>query len=162
MKYQEKQRFTQWWLWLILIGTAITPIIGICLQLAFGEEFGLNPMSDNELIIFFVFTFSLIALFLLIQLKTEIDDKGIRMRYRPFLKKNIEWKDIESAEVINYGFVGGWGIRIWTSYGTVYNTSGKIGLAIKLKNGKKFLIGTQKEEELRDFFEKNDFLNHNK
>lgn len=156
MKFQEKQRFTQWWLWLILIGTAITPIIGIYLQLAFGEKSGVNPMSHNELILFFVFTFSLIALFLFMQLKTEIDEKGIHMRYRPFLKKTTEWKDIESAQVINYGFVGGWGIRIWTSYGTVYNTGGKMGLAIKLKNGKKFLIGTKKEKELREFMEKND------
>jgi hypothetical protein len=57
-------------------------------------------------------------------------------------------------KVLNYGFVGGWGVRLWTKYGTVYNVKGNIGLAIELKNGTKFLIGTQKEIELRSFLEK--------
>lgn len=51
-------------------------------------------------------------------------------------------------KVINYGFVGGWGIRLWTKYGTVYNVSGNKGLFIKLKNGKTMVIGTQKSQEL--------------
>lgn len=50
---------------------------------------------------------------------------------------------------MNYGFVGGWGVRLWTAFGTVYNVRGKMGLAIKLKDGTKFLIGTQKEMELK-------------
>ncbi len=37
------------------------------------------------------------------------------------------------------------GIRVWTKYGTVYNAQGKIGLSIKLKSGKQFVIGTQKK-----------------
>ena len=56
---------------------------------------------------------------------------------------------------LDYGFIGGYGIRLWTKYGTVYNTSGKIGLAITLNNGDKFLIGTQKSDELKLFLENN-------
>lgn len=63
-------------------------------------------------------------------------------------------KDIKSAKVVNYGFVGGWGIRLWTAYGTVYNIKGNKGLAIELFNGEKFLIGTQKENELKIIVEK--------
>ena len=47
--------------------------------------------------------------------------------------------------------MGGWGIRLWTKYGTVFNIKGKKGLAIELYSGKKFLIGTQKEIELIEF-----------
>jgi len=50
--------------------------------------------------------------------------------------------------VVDYGFVGGWGVRWWTKFGTVYNVMGRIGLAIELKNGKKLLIGTQKKTEV--------------
>ena len=72
------------------------------------------------------------------QLKTTVDRNGIEMRFVPFIYKKITWNEIESAEVLNYGFVGGWGIRLWTKYGTVYNIKGNKGLAIKLKNGKQF------------------------
>ncbi|WP_282032750.1 hypothetical protein [Aequorivita sinensis] len=76
------------------------------------------------------------------------------MRFFPFVKKKVNWKDVKSAEVVNYGFVGGWGIRLGTKYGTVYNIKGNRGLAIELLNGKKFLTGTQKETELREILAK--------
>ncbi len=34
--------------------------------------------------------------------------------------------------------------------GTAYNVSGKIGLQLELKNGKKILIGTRKPEEIEN------------
>jgi len=93
-------------------------------------------------------------LFWRIRLKTEIDQHEIRMRFFPFTKKSIPWEEIKSAETVNYGFVGGWGIRLGTKYGTVYNTSGNKGVAIELKNGRKFCIGTQKVTELDRIIEK--------
>ena len=54
---------------------------------------------------------------------------------------------------MNYGFVG-YGIRLGSKYGTVYNMKGNRGLAIELNNGKKFVIGTQKEMELKNVVEK--------
>ena len=72
----------------------------------------------------------------------------------PMVRKKVAWDNIAELEVLDYGFVGGWGIRIGTKFGTVYNTSGSKGLRIKLKNNKKFLIGTQKEDELKRIVEK--------
>ncbi len=87
-------------------------------------------------------------------LKTEIDQKEIRMNFFPFIKKRIEWKDVKKAEVLNYGFVGGWGIRLFTDYGTIYSTKGNKGLALELQSGKRLVIGTQKEAELNRIIEK--------
>ena len=148
IKFREEQKFTQWWLWLILVGIGILPIFGIYKQIIIGEKFGDKPMSDFGLILFSLFIFALIAMFWFMRLKTEIDQKGIRIKFFPFTKKQVSWKEIRNTEIVNYGFVGGWGIRLGTKYGTVYNIKGKIGLAIELNNGKKFLIGTQKETEL--------------
>ena len=129
--FQEEQRFTQWWLWLIVIGTACLPIYGIYKQMILGEPFGNKPMPDFVLILFLVFALGLVVFFAIMQLKTEIDQDGIRINYIPFNKNlNIKWSEIEKAEVLNYGFVGGWGIRLGTKYGTVYNTKGNKGLAI--------------------------------
>lgn len=149
-EFKEEQKFTQWWLWLILIGIGLLPIFGIYKQLILKEQWRDNSMSDAGLILYTLFTFCLIAMFWLLKLKTEINDLEIQMKFFPFSKKRINWKEIKSVKIVNYGFVGGWGIRLWTKYGTVYNTQGNKGLAIELLSGRKFLIGTQKENELAE------------
>jgi hypothetical protein len=148
--FKEEQRFTQWWLWLILIAVALIPVYGIIKQVIGGEQFGDNPLSDFGLIFLLIFMIGFLALFWIMKLSTEIDDASIKMNFYPFTKKEIKWTEIKSAEVLNYGFVGGWGIRLGTKYGTVYNTSGNIGLAIVLKNNQKLCIGTIKETELKE------------
>lgn len=152
--YKEEQRFTQWWLWLILIVIGFRAVSGIYKHFIPGEKLGDKSMSDFGLIVFCALIFGLIALFWLMRLKTEIDQNEIRMNFFPFVKKRINWKEIKNAEIVNYGFVGGWGIRFGTKYGTVYNTKGNKGLAIELLNEKKILIGTQKETELKKMVEK--------
>ena len=153
-EFKEEQKFNQWWLWLILIPMGVLPLIGIYKQLILGEKLGDNPMSDISLLIFSIIMFSLVGLFLIMKLKTSIDKNGINMHFFPFIKKSVDWQQIKNVKVVNYGFVGGWGIRLWTKYGTVYNVKGDKGLEIVLKSGKKFLIGTQKETELSTIIEK--------
>ena len=149
IEFHEKQKFTQWWLWLLLIAISVLPFIGIFFShLIFPESDAENISDSSTTIIFAVTMVLVIILFLLMTLKTDIDQKAIKMSFFPFVKKRIEWKDVKKAEVINYGFVGGWGIRLFTNYGTVYNTSGNKGLALELQNGKRLVIGTQKEQEL--------------
>lgn len=154
IEFKEEQKFTQWWLWLILLPIGLLPIIGIYKQIILGEPFGDKPMPDIGLIIFTIFIFSLLGLFKVMKLKTNIDNDKIEMSFFPFVKKTTKWTDMKKAEVINYGFVGGWGIRLRTKYGTVYNIKGNKGLAIELLNGKKYLIGTQKETEMYEIVKK--------
>ena len=149
----ERQKFTQFWLWVILTGLVFVPIYGIYKQLILGEQIGNNPLPDWGLIISSVIIFALIALFFVARLDTEINDDEIRIHFYPFINRRVNWDDVESANVVKYGFLGGWGIRFSTKYGTAYNIKGNRGLAIKLKNGKKILIGTQKEEELKKIVE---------
>ena len=153
-EFKEEQKFNQRWLWLILILMGVLPLIGIYKQLILGEKLGDNPMSDISLLIFSIIMFSLVGLFLIMKLKTSIDKNGINMHFFPFIKKSVDWQQIKNVKVVNYGFVGGWGIRLWTKYGTVYNMKGNKGLTIELLNGKNFLIGTQKPEELTAMLEK--------
>lgn len=85
----------------------------------------------------------------MIRLETNITKESIAFRFFPFVKRNYSFNEIETYKVIDYGFVGGWGIRYTMKYGTVYNTKGTKGLFIKLKGGKTIVIGTQKPEELQ-------------
>mgnify|MGYP000005578996 CR=1 FL=1 len=90
-------------------------------------------------------------MFQLLHLKTTIDHSKITIYFFPFTKRTLHWSEILRADIIDYGFVFGWGIRLTHKHGTVYNTKGRIGLALQLKNGKKLIIGTQKRTELAAF-----------
>jgi hypothetical protein len=150
--FYERQKFNQWWLWGILL-SVFTPI---CYSVVNGLIHGSLTMEvfekSNPIMPFFI-VLLIIILFVLVTLTTKIDSTGIKMNFYPLSRKKVLWSEIDSVKVVNYGFIGGWGIRIGSPFGTVYNIKGKMGLAIKLKNGNKFLIGTQKEEELKKVVE---------
>ena len=153
--FQEQQLFNQWWVWIIIIGVAIIPLIGIYYQATTGNSFGNNPLSNEGLAIAFIPLFGLVIFMKTIELKTKITPKSIHIHFFPLVRKKIDWEEVAKAAVVDYGFVGGWGIRLFTSYGTVYNIRGRFGLALELKSGKKLLIGTQKPEALKTFIKKN-------
>ncbi len=66
----------------------------------------------------------------------------------------MKWEDISKAYIREYKPVaeyGGWGVRgFFSSSGRAYNVSGNVGLQVELKNGKKILIGTQKQETIEE------------
>ncbi len=136
-KFIEIQKFTQWWVWLVMCGLLGFPIYAFLMS---GVSEGLKASP----------VILVVVLFYLLKLRTKIDLNGIQMAYFPFVNKFIAWKTIKKVSVINYGFVGGWGIRFWTKYGTVYNVSGNKGVLVELNDGKTFVIGSQKEEELKE------------
>ena len=65
--FKEEQRFTQWWLWLLLIGIGLIPLIGIYNQIGLDKEFGINPMSNIGLIVISVVMFLCIAFFRIVK-----------------------------------------------------------------------------------------------
>ena len=137
--FKEKQRFRQWWFWIFIIPLGALPLFGIYNQLILGEPWGDNPMSDFGLIVFSIFIYGTIILLYNIKLVTVINQYGIFIRFAPFRRKRIRWEQLKNVECIEYGFVGGWGIRLCTKYGTVYNVKGNQGLFLEYKSGKKKL-----------------------
>jgi hypothetical protein len=151
--FQEKQKFTQWWLWLILLVPTFYILYKLLGPLFEGQA---AQHSGNYSLSLAMSTGSWLALLILVlilsfmffmTMRTAVDIKKIGVRHLYFIKEEWYWSDIESAEIIEYGFVG-YGIRISINHGNVYNVKGNKGLLITLKNGKKRLIGTQKPEEL--------------
>lgn len=105
-------------------------------------------MSDLGLLLFFSGMLLLVALFRYLELRTEIDSRGIRVRLRPISSEVFTWDQIREVEVITYGFVG-YGLRFSAKYGTVYNTRGNKGVAITLRSGSRYVIGTQNPEDIK-------------
>lgn len=158
----EEQRFTQSWLIIIVGLSVLVPfaigVYGLIQQLIYEIPFGDKPMSNLGLIIFTISMFFLIVLVFSMKLNTRIDEKGIYYQFFPFHFKTkfIAWAAIENAYVRTYlpiSEFGGWGLRggFFFNKGKekAINVSGNIGIQLKLKNGKKLLIGTQKENEVK-------------
>lgn len=154
VKFKEEQRLAQWWLWLILIPVALLPLYGLYQQFIIGEPFGNNPLSDTGLIIYAGLSFAFVGMFYFVKLILTVDEQGIHVHYFPILRREASWDQIRKCEMIKFGFIGGYGIRLTSRYGTVYNARGRMGLQIYLKNGKKFCVGTQRAEDLKSVIEK--------
>jgi hypothetical protein len=153
--YLEIQKFRQWWLILPFVAFTLWIISGLLIQLTGGEKFGTNPMPNDGAIIFILgWCGFLYFFFWYLELRTEIDSRGIRVRLRGIMTERLTWSQIEKTELITYGFVG-YGMRLATRYGTVYNISGNQGLAVYLKDGSRFLVGTNQPEKLLLAVQKN-------
>lgn len=151
ISFEEKQRFTQWWMWIFILLPLAIALYGCYQQLGLGIPMGNKPMSDTGLLFFTFFGLAFAYFFWINQLTTSLNNEGIKVRFFPYTQRKISWGEVEEYQVIAYDFVGGWGVRLFTKYGTVYNVKGGKGLYIKLKNKKKFLVGTQRPEELEQF-----------
>ena len=147
--YQEKQRFTQWWLYAFLL----IPV-GFMISKVMKDEIMLESFVIEGSILLV-----LVSLIFFLQLKTTITTKGILINFFPLVlkEKMILWQDVQSASVRIYspmGEYGGWGLRYSTGNGKAYNVRGNEGLQLVFKGGRKLLIGTQKSQELKLILEK--------
>lgn len=155
--FYEKQRFRQWWLWLIII-----IVIGFIIYNYIENR---QYFSMGEIIGSFAVSILIFILFFIIKFETKIDELGIRVRLFPFHLqfKYFPWKTIQKAYIREYspiGEYGGWGLRMGLfGKGKAYNISGNFGLQIVFKDGRKLLIGTQKSEEMERFLAEIDIFN---
>ncbi len=81
-------------------------------------------------------------------LTIEIGDGELRWRFGPGLIRNrIPLQEIASATPVRTSALEGWGIH-FSRFGWLYNVSGCDAVAITLKNGKKFALGTDEPQTL--------------
>lgn len=152
--FSEKQKFNQWWLWLILLSLNGLFLYGFFKQVINGEQFGDNPMSNTGLL-FATCSIVLLSIFFLnISLQTVIKRDGVYVRFFPFhfRFRYYAWDKLTKVYVRQYSALkeyGGWGIRYGPSdKGVAYNVSGDKGLQLELSAHDKLLIGTNKSDEL--------------
>jgi len=146
--FTEKQRFRQWWLWVLL---SLGPGFFLWIffqQVVLGIPFGSNPAPN-----FLIIPLSLIfgcgpAVFMYITgLDTMVNKQGILIRFRPFHRHwvTFPFDEIEEAVATTYKPIrdyGGWGIR-YGRKGKAYNVSGNQGVLLSLTDGRTILIGSK-------------------
>jgi hypothetical protein len=149
--FTEVQKFRQWWLWLILI-LASTPLLCILIyQLVTGQPVGDKPASNGALAALVVFiSVPMLLGFYFIKLFTIIDSDTIYYGFGVSTSNlnPIHLADITSMDVVPYKS-NGLGMRLSSTFGTIYNTSGGMGLFITKTSGEKLVIGTKHPEELK-------------
>lgn len=108
------------------------------------------------------FNFILIGIFLVIgvclkifsSLTVSIDDETLKISFGSgIIEKEFYLKEIESSKIVKNRLYYGWGIHI-TPKGWLYNVSGFYSVQIKMKSGKRYLIGTDEPEKLKAVIEK--------
>jgi hypothetical protein len=144
--FNETQRFTQWWLWLILLGSWVLLMSALVTE---------PPQTTISFIISFGLGMLLPLFFWQMKLTTRITEEGIYVRFTPFhfKEKFYAWGSLSACFVRTYSPLkeyGGWGIKYgFNGQGVVYNVAGNVGLQLHFKEGDPVLIGTQKGEEIK-------------
>ena len=89
-----------------------------------------------------------IALVLFSSLTVIIREDELEARFGPGLvHKRFKLSEIESCQVVKIPCYYGWGMR-YTPHGKLFRVSGFQAIEIKLRNGKRFNIGTDVPQEL--------------
>lgn len=150
--FTETQRIKQWWLWLILIFINGMNVWVLIKKYIYKEPFTNTPYhSYTGAEIATLITLLVTVLFLIMKLETVIKTDEIEVRFFPFHLSFRQYPSntIESAFVRTYkplAEYGGWGIRIGFA-GKAFNVSGSYGIQLIFKDGRKLLVGTQKQTE---------------
>jgi hypothetical protein len=152
--FSEEQRFSQIWLWVIILGMDIIFFI-----LFFAQFLGpVRPQTSGPADLFGLILVSLLCLgitglFICLKLITRVTSQGITVQFLPLHRRPIviSFSEISECSIRIYRPIieyGGWGIKRGSG-GLAYNVSGNQGLQLVLADGRKILIGTQKPEQLK-------------
>lgn len=159
--FQESQRFTQWWLHILVT----LPIFGGLIYMCYSwyvlekpvDKVGAFDYGEQFLVIaLLVATGLLIFIF---KLTLEIDKTGLQYKFFPIHSKarKFNWDEIESCYVRKYNPLseaGGWGYKFGMNGRKIMNIKGTQGIQIDLKDGKKYLFGTQKPDQAQQVINK--------
>src|SRR6185295_17413213 len=81
-------------------------------------------------------------------LTIEISEAELTWYFGPgWPRKQVLLSEVASVEVVRTSFLNGWGIH-YTPRGWLYNVSGYGAVAITLRNGKRFCLGSDEPEKL--------------
>lgn len=111
-----------------------------------------GPMPNLLAIEFFVVF--IVASFTTLQVK--INQKYLRIKFGyGIFSKRFKLTEIISAKAVRNHWYFGWGIRIWFwPKMIIYNVSGYDAVEIKMKNGKRYRIGTDEPQKLESTLKK--------
>ncbi|GBE00643.1 MAG TPA: hypothetical protein ENH50_04135 [Nitrospirae bacterium] len=122
--------------------TIVSLVVGILFVAYLMTVYGFNWIA---LIVILILGASIV---LFASLTVVIDGDTLEIRFGPgLIRKKFLLRDIESCRVVKSPWYYGWGIRL-TPHGWLYTVSGSYAVELKMKNGKKYRIGTDVPKDL--------------
>lgn len=158
--FTERQYFRQLWIWAILFVFNFFILYMVWSSL-YGDRQE-SPYDSTGLMIGVAGMILVNLIFIFSRLDTKLDETGVHYRFFPFMRKwkTKRWDEIDQIFIRRYNPIfeyGGWGIRIGIfGNGWAYNVSGNMGIQMKLKSGKRILLGTNRPEEAVAYLKSND------
>jgi len=155
VSFEEVQRFDQWWMrapfFLVMaVFLVVTAVISYAQILE-----GAPPMPTPAMLaLLFGFLVAVVlpGLLMRIKLVVRLDPQTLTASFWPFRQKVFPLAEIVSWEARAYRPLrdfGGWGVRYSRSLDCwIYNVKGNQGVFLELVGGRKFMLGSQRAEEL--------------
>lgn len=149
--FRERQRFP---LGARAIALAMPPaaLLFLCLrQLVWHHPWGNPPMSNGGIVFLTVLVFLVFLRLISVHLRTELTPERLSVAMKGlFRRTRIPLVDVVKAEAVDYDAAaeyGGYGIRDGPR-GKAYIATGARAVQLWLRDGREFLIGSQRPEEL--------------
>lgn len=147
--HKEKQRFND----KIVMGLLGTGIVG--LLFAAVNSLVTDPVNYLRAGVFFLVALALggwLYWLVKLQLRVKISDKSIKFRMAPFhtTDRKIKWKEVKDCTIVKTPKIAQWhGANI--SYGpeSSFSLSGRNGLSVTTKDGRKYFIGCRDVDGLQ-------------
>jgi hypothetical protein len=81
-------------------------------------------------------------------LTVEVGEETLRFHFGiGLIKRRVPLAEIEACTTVRNHWLFGWGIRL-TPHGWLYNVSGLYAVEVRMKNGRRFRIGTDEPKAL--------------
>jgi hypothetical protein len=156
--FEETQRFTHWWIWMILISSCLVVtglmINGIYTQIILGQPWGDTALPDGGLVAIAVFAITVwlavLGLHLVTRLDVRVDEHTLAYRIPPIIRgwRVLDKDRIDSYRVVEPGVMG-YGLHYrFTRRMLTANLAGDALLEITLSNKSKVRLGTRFPNEL--------------
>ncbi len=148
MRFEEKQR-PGWIIGPILVLCVGLPLWGVVQQVGYGKPWGNHPVPNGGLIAISALLVLFGAWMGRLTLITRVDGQKLSVRLSVFGSDDFPLADIRLVRVGEYRARQylGWGHRQGPD-DTCYTMRGKRGVFFELANGQRWLIGSQRPEEL--------------
>ena len=144
MLFREEQQFGRPLRWLF-VALQLIPLTLLLVGLRIDDGEALSAALASFVVIALVQVWLLTA-----RLVTLVDQEALRVSFRwIWPTRTVRHRDVETYEARTYGVFdsGGWGVHIGLA-GWTYNAHGSRGVAIRLRNGSRLLVGSQMPDAL--------------
>lgn len=148
--FHEVQKLRQWHIRIVLALPPAALLFLTIRQVVFHQPWGAHPISNGGLIFLTILLVAVYLRLITVRLVTDVGSGemaiGLRGLWR---RRRIPLSQIRSAKPVEYNPLdyGGYGIRSGP-VGLAYIADGNRGVQVELSDGRKLLIGSQREEEL--------------